>query len=94
MPYQNPDPGYIPRLHQILETLQAEIAQREEATTALARQNTELYGELRRRLAESESFDRVLSELAPKNGPGTGVGHRLHRGPGLTRGDRQTRSCC
>ena len=66
MPYQNPDPGYIPRLHQILETLQAEIAEREEATTALARQNTELYGELRRRLAESESFDRVLVSLLQK----------------------------
>jgi signal transduction histidine kinase len=66
MPYQNPDPGYIPRLHQILETLQAEIAEREEATTALARQNTELYGELRRRLAESESFNRVLVSLLQK----------------------------
>ena len=66
MPYQNPDPGYIPRLQQILETLQAEIAEREEATTALARQNTELYGELRRRLAESESFNRVLVSLLQK----------------------------
>ena len=36
MPYQNPDPGYIPRLQQILEALQAEIAEREEATAALA----------------------------------------------------------
>ena len=66
MPYQNPDPGYIPRLQQILETLQVEIAEREEATTALARQNTELYGELRRRLAESESFNRVLVSLLQK----------------------------
>ena len=66
MPYQISDPGYIPRLHQILETLQAEIAEREEATTALARQNTELYGELRRRLAESESFNRVLVSLLQK----------------------------
>ena len=66
MPYQNPDPGYIPRLHQILETLEAEIAEREEATTALARQNIELYGELRRRLAESESFNRVLVSLLQK----------------------------
>ena len=32
MSHQRPDPGYIPRLHQILETLQAEIAEREEAT--------------------------------------------------------------
>ena len=66
MPYQNPDPGYIPRLQQILETLQAEIAEREEATAALARQNIELYGELRRRLAESESFNRVLVSLLQK----------------------------
>jgi hypothetical protein len=34
--HQRPDPGYIPRLHQILETLQAEIAEPEEATTAFA----------------------------------------------------------
>jgi signal transduction histidine kinase len=66
MPYQNPDPGYVPRLHQVLETLQAEIAEREEATAALARQNAELYGELRRRLAESESFNRVLVSLLQK----------------------------
>ena len=66
MPYQNPDPGYIPRLQQILETLQAEIAEREEATAALARQNAELNGELRRRLAESESFNRVLVSLLQK----------------------------
>jgi len=66
MPYRNPDSGYIPRLQQRLETLQAEIAEREKATAALARQNTELYGELRRRLAESESFNRVLVSLLQK----------------------------
>jgi len=66
MPYQISDPGYIPRLQQILDTLQAEIAEREQATAALARQNTELYGELRRRLAESESFNRVLVSLLQK----------------------------
>jgi len=66
MPYQISDPGYIPRLQQILNTLQAEIAEREEATAALARQNAELYGELRRRLAESESFNRVLVSLLQK----------------------------
>ena len=37
-----------------------------EATAALARQNAELYGELRRRLAESESFNRVLVSLLQK----------------------------
>jgi signal transduction histidine kinase len=66
MPYQNLDPGYTTRLQQRLETLQAEIAEREKATAALARQNTELYGELRRRLAESESFNRVLVSLLQK----------------------------
>jgi hypothetical protein len=49
MPCQHPDPEYIPRLQQILETLQAEMVEREEATAALARQNTELYGEMQRR---------------------------------------------
>jgi len=66
MPYQISDPGYISRLQQILNTLQAEIAEREQATAALARQNAELYGELRRRLAESESFNRVLVSLLQK----------------------------
>ena len=66
MPYQNSDPGYIPRLQQILDTLQAEIDEREQATAALARQNAELYGELQRRLAESESFNRVLVSLLQK----------------------------
>ena len=46
--------------------LQAEIAERERATTALARQNAELNGELQRRLAESESFNRVLVSLLQK----------------------------
>ena len=66
MPYQISDPGDIPRLQQILNTLQAEIAEREQATAALARQNAALYGELRRRLAESESFNRVLVSLLQK----------------------------
>ena len=66
MSYQIPDPVDIPRLQQILDALEAEIAEREQATTALARQNAELYGELRRRLAESESFNRVLVSLLQK----------------------------
>ena len=37
-----------------------------EATAALARQNAELNGELRRRLVESESFNRVLVSLLQK----------------------------
>ncbi len=66
MPYQISEPVDIPHLQQILDALQAEIAEREQATAALARQNTELYGELRRRLAESESFNRVLVSLLQK----------------------------
>ena len=66
MSYQISDPVDIPRLQQILDALQAEIAEREQATAALARQNAELYGELQRRLAESESFNRVLVSLLQK----------------------------
>jgi signal transduction histidine kinase len=66
MSYQIPDPVDIPRLQQILDALEAEIAEREQATTVLARQNAALYTELRRRLAESESFNRVLVSLLQK----------------------------
>ena len=66
MPYQISEPVDIPHLQQILDALQAEIAEREQATAALAYENAELYGELRRRLAESESFNRVLVSLLQK----------------------------
>lgn len=66
MPYQITEPVDIPRLQQVLDALQAEIAEREQATAALARRNTELYGELQRRLGESESFNRVLVSLLQK----------------------------
>ena len=66
MPHQISDPVDIPRLQQILDARQAEIDERERATAALARQNAELNGELRRRLAESESFNRVLVSLLQK----------------------------
>jgi signal transduction histidine kinase len=66
MSYQIPDPVDIPRLQQILDRLQAEIDERERVAAALARQNAELYGELQRRLAESESFNRVLASLLQK----------------------------
>ena len=55
-----------PHLQRILDALQAEIAEREQATADLARQNAELHGELQRRLAESESFNRVLVSLLQK----------------------------
>jgi len=66
MSYQIPDPVDIPRLQPILDALEIEIAEREQATAALARQNAELCDELRRRLAESESFNRVLVSLLQK----------------------------
>ena len=66
MPYQIPDPPDIPRLQQILDALQAELDQREQIAAALARQNAELQYELQRRLAESESFNRVLVSLLQK----------------------------
>ena len=66
MPYEISDHEYIAHVQHILNTLQGEIAEREEATAALARQNAELYSELRRRLAESESFNRVLVSLLQK----------------------------
>ncbi|MCX6032593.1 MAG: GAF domain-containing sensor histidine kinase [Chloroflexi bacterium] len=66
MPYQISEPVDIPHLQQILDALQAEIDEREQATAALARRNAELHGELQRRLAESESFNRVLVSLLQK----------------------------
>lgn len=66
MPYQISDPVDIPRLQQVLNALEAEIEERERATAALANKNAELYGELQRRLAESESFNRVLVSLLQK----------------------------
>ena len=66
MSYQILDPIDIPHLQQVLDTLQAEIDERERVTAALARQNAELNGELQRRLAETESFNRVLVSLLQK----------------------------
>jgi len=66
MPYQIPDPVDLPRLQHMLDALQAEIEERERATVVLARRNAELYAELQRRLAESESFNRVLVSLLQK----------------------------
>lgn len=44
----------------------AEIASREQESAVLARKNAELYAEIQRRLAESESFNRVLVSLLQK----------------------------
>ena len=66
MSCQFSDPVNNPDLQQILSAFQAEREEREQATTALERKNAELYSELQRRLAESESFNRVLVSLLQK----------------------------
>jgi signal transduction histidine kinase len=66
MTYQIPDPVDIPGVQQVLQAMEDEIAQRERAATALASKNAELQSELQRRLAESESFNRVLVSLLQK----------------------------
>ena len=66
MTYQISEPVDIPHLQQILNALEAEIDERQLTTATLARKNAELYGELQRRLVESESFNRVLVSLLQK----------------------------
>lgn len=66
MSYQISEPIDIPRLQQVLDALKADISERERAAAALALKNAELHGELQRRLAESESFGRVLVSLLQK----------------------------
>jgi signal transduction histidine kinase len=66
MIYQTPDPPDIPGIQQVLQALEDELAQRERVATALANKNRELQSELQRRLAESESFNRVLVSLLQK----------------------------
>jgi len=66
VPYQIVEPVDIPRLQQILDALEAEIAARERIAAALALKNAELHSELQRRLTESESFNRVLVSVLQK----------------------------
>src|SRR5512140_2630184 len=54
------------RLAETVARLRAEIAARELTSAALARKNAEFYSEIQRRLAESESFGRVLVSLLQK----------------------------
>ena len=63
MTYQITDPSDIPGIQRVLQELEDELAQRERAATALANKNRELQSELQRRLAESESVNRVLLSL-------------------------------
>ena len=66
MPYQISEPIDIPFLQQMLNALDADSKEREQAAAALALRNAELHDELQRRLAESESFGRVLVSLLQK----------------------------
>ena len=66
MPYQISEPIDIPHLQQVLDAFEANISERERVAAALALKNAELQGELQRRLAESESFGRVLVSLLQK----------------------------
>lgn len=66
MHYQISEPVDIPHVQQILDSLCAAIDERDQAATALAIRNAELNGELQRRLAESESFGRVIVGLLQK----------------------------
>ena len=66
MPYRITEPVDIPRLQQMLDSLQAEIDEHAHVAAALATKNAELYSELQRRLAESESFGRVVVGLLQK----------------------------
>jgi signal transduction histidine kinase len=66
MSYRISEPVDIPHLQQMLDALEAEIAERDQATAALAIKNAELYSELQQRLAESESFSRVVVSLLQK----------------------------
>lgn len=66
MAYQISEPIDIPALQQVLDALEATISEREQAAVTLALRNAELYGELQQRLAESESFNRVLVSLLQK----------------------------
>ena len=66
MSYSTSDPTDISPLQQVLDALEADISEREQAAAALALRNAELHGELQRRLAESESFGRVLVSLLQK----------------------------
>lgn len=66
MPYQWTEPLDVAQVQQVIDALEADIHEREEAAASLARKNAELHDELRRRLAESESFGRVLVSLLQK----------------------------
>ena len=66
MSYQISQPIDIPHLQKVLDALEADVAERHQTAADLALKNAELHSELQRRLAESESFNRVLVSLLQK----------------------------
>ncbi len=66
MPYQISEPVDIPHVQHVLDSLEAQIEEQQQATAVLARTNHELYTDLHRRLAESQSSNRVLVSLLQK----------------------------
>ena len=66
MAYQIVEPIDIPRLQKVLNALATDIHDREQTAVALALQNAALHDELQLRLAETESFNRVLVSLLQK----------------------------
>ena len=60
------EPVDRPSMQGRIDTLQAEIRERDRAAATLALRNARLNDELRHRLAESESFGRVLVSLLQK----------------------------
>ncbi|MBK8795190.1 MAG: hypothetical protein IPM07_01705 [Anaerolineales bacterium] len=66
MTYQIVEPIDIQHLQQVFDALEAESRERERSAAALALRNAELHRELQQRLAESESFGRVLVSLLQK----------------------------
>jgi signal transduction histidine kinase len=66
MSYQVTEPVNVPHIQQVIDGLEAEIREGKQAAAELAQQNAQLQSELHRRLAESESFSRVLVGLLQK----------------------------
>jgi signal transduction histidine kinase len=66
MPNQVSDPRDIALVQETVDALRAEIDERDQAQATLARKNAELYAEAQRRLAESESYNRILVSLLQK----------------------------
>ena len=89
MPYQIPDPVDIPRLQQVLDALQAEIDEREQRDGGAGAPERRTVWRAATAAGRERELQPRPGELAPEDGAGPGAGHRLHRSPGVDRGDRQ-----